>query len=123
MSELVNTAATFTYDPLIGGPIPARLTKNVTIISGAGVLARGTVLGKINASGKYTIVKSTNTDGSQTANCVLAQAIDATNADVIATVYLRGRFNRSALIFGGTDTADTHEDTLRDLDIYLTNVQ
>ena len=117
MAELVNTVSTFSYDGLIGGTDPEPFTKNVTIVSGAGVLPRGRVLGKITASGKFTTVNSANTDGSQTPNCVLAYPVDATSADAIATVYWAGLFNREYLTFGGTDTADTHEAAMRDLDI------
>ena len=121
MSELVNSAATFTFDNLIGGAEPALITKNLTVASGAGALARGTVLGKITASGKFVKVNSASSDGSQTANCVLAAAVDATSADAVATVYVTGMFNIEALTFGGTDTYATHADTLRDLGIYLTS--
>lgn len=121
MAELVNTAGTSSYDGLIGGDQPAILTKNVTIISGAGILPRGRVLGKITVSKKFTSVLSTASDGSQAPNCVLAYPVDATSADVVATVYISGRFNREDLTFGGTDTAATHEDALRDLNIYLTS--
>ena len=120
MAELVNNVATFEYDGLIGGCEPAIFTKNITIASGAGKLARGTVLGKVTASGKYLKVNSANTDGSQTAKCVLAYPVDATSTDVVATVYWSGLFNREKLIFGGTDTATTHEDALRDVNIILT---
>jgi hypothetical protein len=91
------------------------------VASGAGVLARGTVLGKIKSSGKYVVANSANTDGSQLGICVLKDGIDATGADVIATVYWSGVFNREHLIFGGADTADIQEDSLRDVDILLTS--
>ena len=121
MAELVNSAASFTYDNLIGGAEPALITKNLTVASGAGVLARGTVLGKITASGKFVKVNSASNDGSQTANCILAATVDATSADAVATVYVTGMFNIEALTFGGTDTYAAHADTLRDLGIYLTS--
>jgi hypothetical protein len=72
-------------------------------------------------SGKFKTVNSANADGSQAADCVLEHAADATTTDVVATAYQSGMFNREALIFGGTDTADTHLETLRNLDIYLTS--
>lgn len=55
---------------------------NITIVSGAGKLAAGTVLGKITASGKYTASPATGADGSQTAVAVLLYPVDATSADV-----------------------------------------
>ena len=121
MAELVNSAATFTYDNLIGGAEPALITKNLTIASGAGKLARGTVLGKITASGKFTKANSASSDGSQAANCILATEVDATSADAVATAYVTGMFNIEALTFGGTDAYTAHADTLRDMGIYLTS--
>lgn len=121
MAELINNIAESSYAGLIGGISPAPFTKNVTLAAGTGTLSQGTVLGKITASGKFTKVDSTSTDGSQTANAVLADDTDISAGDVIATVLIKGCFNREKLIFGGTDTADKHEDALRDMNIYLTS--
>lgn len=59
-----------------------RSRDNITIVSGAGVLVAGTVLGKITESDKYTDSPATGADGSQTAVAVLAYDVDATSADV-----------------------------------------
>lgn len=107
---------TFTPDKLLASDYPA-VTDIVTIDTGA--LVRGTVLGKITATGKYVICNSANADGSQNPAAVLAEDADATAADVQAAVYLSGSFNQAALVFGGADTADTHRAALRDLNIYL----
>ena len=64
----------------------------VTIISGAGALVAGTVLGKITASGKYTPSPESSTvgiEGAETATCILAYATDASAADVEAVVTMR----------------------------------
>lgn len=61
----------------------------VTIKSGSGVLAAGTVLGKITASGKYEGYDDGNSGGSATAAAVLAQAVDATSSDIVATAIVR----------------------------------
>lgn len=121
MAELVNAVASSSCDGLIGGADPDLITKNIVIVSGAGALVRGTVLGKITVGGKFTKVNSANVDGSQVPKYVLMTGVDATGADVVATVYQSGMFNREYLIFGGTDTADTHEDALRDVNIILTS--
>ena len=123
MSELVNTVATFNHDKLIGGVEPAVFTANEVIITGAGKLSRGRVLGKLTASGKLISVDSTKTDGSEKPYAILAADVDATSTDVVAPVYKAGPFNREALTFGGTDTAAKHEDALRDANIYLTSVK
>ena len=107
---------TFTPDKLLAGDYPA-VTDTVTIDTG--VLARGTVLGKITTGGKYIKCDSAASDGSQNPVAILAEDVDATSADVQATVYLSGAFNQGALTFGGTDTAATHRVALRNLNIYL----
>lgn len=123
MAELINDAGIFEYDGLVGGTKPPIVTKNVVIASGAGKLPRGRVLGRITTDGKYISVDSSKNDGSQTARAILKFPVDATSADVVATVYWSGCYNREHLSFGGTDNADTHEDALRDVNIILTSEQ
>ncbi len=60
---------------------PQRSTEAIIIVSGAGKLDSGTVLGKITASGKYTPVTVAAADGSQNAAAILLEAVDATSAD------------------------------------------
>lgn len=112
------TLDTYTPDKLLAGDAPLH-PYEVTIASGAGVLTRGAVLGKITTGGKCVLVDSTNADGSQAPYGVLAEDVDATSADVITVAYLSGDFNEAALTFGGTDDADTHREALRALNIYL----
>lgn len=114
----MNASESYTPDRLLAGG--CLVTDQVTLVSGAGALKRGTLLGKITASGKYTTCDSAGTDdGRRTPVCILAVDADATSADVVAPVYLAGEFNSNAMTFGGTDTATTHKATLRDLNIYL----
>lgn len=54
--------------------------ESFTLISGQNLKA-GTVLGKITASGKYTILAPAAADGSQNAIAILGPATDATSAD------------------------------------------
>lgn len=54
----------------------------VAVVSGAGVVEVGTVMGKITASGKYKPYASGNSDGSQTPVGILTERVDATSADV-----------------------------------------
>lgn len=61
----------------------------VTVVSGAGALAAGTVLAKVTASGKYKASTATGSDGGQTAVAVLFAPVDATSADVSAVVIAR----------------------------------
>lgn len=112
---------TLTYDKLFAGNVMPVVTEKITVASGAGVLARGSVVGVVTASGKANIVNSSKSDGTQNAYGILCDAVDATSADKAATVYLTGEFNSSALVFGGADTAATHKATLRGLGIFLKN--
>lgn len=120
MTELVQNLDSFIPDNLIvDGSVPI-LTKAVKLGAGQGALKRGTVLGKITTGGEYVIVNSANTDGSQDADCILADDVDTTES-VVAVAYTSGHFNRKALVFGGSDTADTHEARLRELGIFLSD--
>ncbi len=120
MTELVQNLDSFIPDNLIvDGSVPI-LTKAVKLGAGQGALKRGTVLGKITTGGEYVIVNSANTDGSQDADCILADDVDTTDS-VVAIAYTSGHFNRKALVFGGSDTADTHEARLRELGIFLSD--
>ena len=56
-------AETFYQDNLIAGDYPV-VTDQVTIVSGQD-LARGAVIGKITASGKYKLTDYPSTDGSE----------------------------------------------------------
>ncbi len=64
--------------------------ETVTLASGAGKLAPGTVLGKITTGGKYTGLAPAATNGSQNAAGILWGAVDATDADALGVVILRG---------------------------------
>jgi len=59
-----------------------------TIVSGAGVLPAGRVLGLITASGKYVEYDNAAVDGSEVAAAILLEPVDATSADVDNVVLL-----------------------------------
>lgn len=103
---------------LITGDFP-RVTRLVTIISGAGVLAAGAVLGRITASKKFTLSAAASSDGSEAVRAVLAEPVDATAADVQAVVYFTGEFNADQLTFGAGHSAASAADALRDLSIFI----
>lgn len=50
----------------------------------------GSVMGKITASGKYKMATADGDDGAQTAIGVLLYAVDATLADAVGIVLVRG---------------------------------
>ena len=120
MEKLYETVESFNYDDLIYDTKMPITTKGITLKTGQGILVRGTVLGIETATGQAVAVNSAATDGSETADCILTDDIDTSGATpVVYTGYASGRFNRKALVFGGTDTAVNHEKQLRELGIYL----
>lgn len=71
------------------------------IVSGAGVVETGTVLGQITASGKYTPVTVAAADGSQNAAAILLFTVDATDADVTGVLIARDAIvAHQALLYG-----------------------
>lgn len=110
-----------TPDNLFGGNVAPVVADKGLIVSGAGALTRGTVLGLVTASGKLTIVDSSKSDGTETPYAVLAEDVDATSADKTCAVYLTGEFNIDKLVFGGSDTAATHKVNARKIGIFFKN--
>lgn len=116
MGNLRSTAGEFTPDSLIADTSFPVQTGSVKLVHSQGVLLRGTVVGK-NTDGKFVKADS---DSNIAPYGILADDVDTTGSeDVVAIVYLSGPFNREALIFGGDDTAETHEEALREKGIYL----
>lgn len=83
------------------------------IIAQAGVIQEGTVLGKITTSGKLAICDSASVDGSEVPFAVAFETVDTTSEDKVAPVYLKGSFNKNALILGGSTTVDDVYDDMR----------
>lgn len=100
-------------------------TGPVTIVSGAGVLARGTVVGMITASRKYNQSLGASADGSETPKAILAVDVDATSSDVAAVVYRAGTFNEDKLILGAGIAIDDVKAAFEDADapIFLKTVK
>ena len=107
-------------DNLLAGEFP-RIVELATVSGGK--YARGTILGKITASGKCTICTSAATDGSKDAYAILAEAVDTSEKDKQAVVYLTGEFNVAALTVGSGLTVDGLKDALRAKSIFIKNNQ
>lgn len=73
----------------------------------SGVIAKGTILGVITASGKLAVAKSGSADGSEHPRYVALADIDATAGDVVTSVGANGKVNEDKLVFDGADTIDT----------------
>jgi hypothetical protein len=78
--------------------------ETITVASGAGLLAAGTVLGQVTASGNYAAHDPAAVDGTETAVAVLWGKADAGTADAAAVALVRGPaiVNRHDLVFAGT---------------------
>ena len=86
-------------------------------------IKRGTVMGKITASGKYITSLSASSDGSQIATTILAEdAVNDTAApvDIKAIIYKKGTFNSLGVVFGTGQTLANTKDSLHNVSIEIT---
>ena len=97
-----------TQPPTMGDVLKYEVNPNytretVTLLAGTAYPV-GAVLGRITASGKYKLATSGGTDGAQTAAAVLLYAVDASLADAVGIVLLRGPaiVSKAALVFDAT---------------------
>ena len=79
----------------------------ITIVAGTGVVPVGQVLGRVTASGKYAKYVDGNSNGTEVARLIAAEAVDATAADVNTSAMYNGVFNRAALT--GIDQAGEYD--------------
>ena len=66
-----------------------RSRETITIASGAGVIAAGTVLGKVTASGKYVASAVGASDGSEVPAAINTYGTDASSADATVSAIAR----------------------------------
>jgi hypothetical protein len=111
------SVGTYAHDNLIAGTAVNMVTESIVLDTGN--LVRGSVLGKITATGKYVLSASAAVDGSQTPVAILAEDADATAADKTTIAYLTGEFNTAALTLGAGHTLDSIKAGLRDQGIFL----
>lgn len=111
------TTETYNYDKLFAGS-SQHVADSVTIASGQN-LVRGTVLGRVTASGKFIESLSAAGDGSETPDAILLEDCDASAADKVAPVAFTGEFNQDALTIGTGHTAASIKQGLRDKGIFL----
>lgn len=96
-----------------------RIDRKLTLVNGAGALVRGTVLGRITASGKLITSLSAAVDGSETPRFILAEDADSSGGDVECLVYETGHFLADELTIGAAHTAASIRDGLRALGIHI----
>lgn len=109
-------SALFVPDQLVAGTL--QLVTDTGIITG-GAFKRGTVLGLVAASGKYTQCVKTAEDGSQLPVAILVDDVDASSFDQNGGLYLMGEFNQHRIIFDNSWTTTDLKKALRPLAIFL----
>ena len=109
------------FDELLAGPEIATLTKNIKLQSGK-AYRRGMLISLVKLEGETaaTAELGKQTAAGDVAEYVLMRDVDATEADAVGTVYVKGRFNREKIILSKGDTVDAHEAELRLRDIHFT---
>lgn len=109
-------SALFVPDQLIAGTL--QLVTDTGIITG-GAFKRGTVLGLVAASGKYTQCVKTADDGSQVPVAILVDDVDASSADQNGGLYLMGEFNQNRVIIDASWSIADIKSALRPMAIFL----
>lgn len=118
-AEGFTSQGSYVPDALIAGEYP-RATRMVTITGGNFV--RGTLMGVITASGKYTKSIAASNDGSEVPDSILDADTDASGGDKTAVVNLTGEFNEAGLVFGAGHTIASVRQGLRKIGIFLRKV-
>lgn len=108
---------TFTPDGILASA-DNLVTHKITLLSGEN-RKRGTVLGKITASGKYKMSASASNDGSEAPAVVLAEDCDASGGDKVTIAHFAGNFDENALTYGTGWAAASVREALRDLGVNL----
>lgn len=105
------------------GPIVAD-EATIGIFAGA-VLKRGTVLGRVTATGVLAPVDKSAQTGIEKVYAILAtDELDTTSVAKIGSVYLSGEFNQAKLLFPvATNTPADHEVSARDAGIFFKTCQ
>lgn len=107
-----HSSQSYSPDRLVANNPENLVARSITLISGQN-LSRGAVLGKITASGKYTLSLSAAADGSQTPDLVLAEDTDASGGDVATVAYERGDFDENEITLGTGHTIASVQEGLR----------
>jgi len=107
----VLTETSHSFAALIWEASPYFSRKVVTIVSGQDLPANA-VLGVVTASGKYAVYDNGAGDGTEVAKAILPVAVDASAADVDATVFVRSCvWNAQEVDWDGQTGADVTDGT------------
>lgn len=116
--NLVQDAGTYKPNNLIADTSFPVQVGIVPVAANQGTLLKGSVLGK-KENGEYVLADKSAATPISGSVILTDDLVTETTTAVNSQVYVSGSFNRKALIFGGTDTVDLHEDNLKSNGIYL----
>lgn len=111
------THSVFNPDQLISGPL--QVVTDTGMIAKAGILKRGTILGKVTDSGEYALSKKGAADGSEIPCAILVDDVDTTTDAVSGGLYLMGEFNQNRIIHDDTWAAADLKAAMRPFSIFL----
>lgn len=118
MAQLAGFTQEGTFVPQDALVLSDTVSRSITLASGQN-LPRGSLLGKITASGKYILSLAAASDGSQVPAVILADDTNASSADQVTVAYFGGTFNENAVIYGTGQTPANAREPLRDSSILL----
>ena len=101
------------YDELVAG---ATITRSGVILTGQGVLLRGTILGQDPATGKWSQAR-------RPSNGILVHNVDTTAGDKVGDVHVQGKYKDNVVIFPPAAVVAEVRAELHDQGVYLLDVQ
>ena len=103
----------YTYDELVAGET---VSQSGVILTGQGVLLRGTIMGKNATSGKWARAEAPPMG-------ILAHDVDTTLGDVTGVIYVQGKFKDNVVVLPAGKTLAETRASLWDTGVYLLDVQ
>ncbi len=96
---------------LLGGHPAVQMPATLVGGDAAQSLVRGTVMGKVTATGKYVAYNPDNVETAPAA-AILAESVDvAQSEDEVSVVYVHGEFSAAALIWAHDGITDNEKST------------
>jgi hypothetical protein len=103
----------YTYDELVAGET---VSVSGTVLTGQGVLIRGTILGKDGATGKWA--RATTPPAG-----ILVHDVDTSAGDVTGIIHTQGKYKDNVIILPAGKTLAETRTALWDTGVYLLDVQ
>lgn len=110
--------ATFTPQQALLAGMDDTISRQITLAVGQN-LKRGSLLGRVTATGRYVLSLAAAADGSQNPAAILAEDSDASAAEKVTVAYFAGTFDENVVIYGTGQTAANTREALRSININL----